>query len=134
MNTSIRKIAFSLLSFSLLLLAGCLSPTTAGLSAEKGILQVEDRRLASHLDIIQDQTKVIDGGFLKAQVTIKNTDKRDYACQYRFSWKDKDGMTLKGAETLWLPLTLYGREEAVVQGISPVPGAADYRLVIRPLR
>ncbi len=113
---------------------GCLSPKTAGISAEKGILKIEDRGLASHVELVQDQTKVIDGGFLKAQVTIRNTDKRDFECQYRFSWKDKDGLTLKGAETLWMALPLYGREESVIQGISPVPGAADYRLVIRLLR
>lgn len=113
-------------------LAGCLSHKTAGFSAEKGILVVEDRGFASNLDATQDQSTVINGGFLKVQVTLRNTGKRDFPCQYRFLWKDKDGMTLKAAETLWTPLMLHGREEAVLQGISPVPGAADYRLVLRP--
>ncbi len=133
MKTSIRQFSILLLSFATLLFAGCMSSQTAGLSAEKGVLKVEDRAFASHLEVVQDQTTVIDGGFLKAQVTVRNTDKRNFDCQYRFVWKDKDGMTLKGADTLWMPLMLHGREETVIQGICPVPRAADYRLVVRPV-
>lgn len=113
---------------------GCLSVKSAGVAAERGILQVEDRTFATRLDVVQDQTVMIDGGFLKAQVTLKNTGRRDATFQYRFLWKDRDGMTLKRAETLWTALALHGREEAVVEGICPVPGAADFRLVIRPVK
>lgn len=116
------------------LAAGCLSPSTAGVSAEKGVLRVEDRRFASHVEVVQDQTTTTDGGFLKVQVTLRNTGKRNFDCQYRFTWKDKDGMELKSAETHWKPLMLYGREEAVVQGICPVPRASEYRLVLRPAK
>lgn len=113
---------------------GCLSRKSAGVAAERGILQVEDRTFATRLDVVQDQTVMLDGGFLKAQVTLKNTGRRDATFQYRYLWKDRDGMTLKRAETLWTPLVLHGREEAVVEGICPVPGAADFRLVIRPVK
>ena len=132
MKTSIRQFPLLQIIFPFLLIAGCMSSQTAGISAEKGVLQVEDRAFASHLKVLQDQTTVIDGGFLKAQVTLCNTDRRNFDCQYRFIWKDKDGLTLKGAETLWTPLVLHGREETVVLGISPVPRAADFRIVIRP--
>ncbi len=132
MKTSVRQFAFFHFPFLVLLFAGCMSARTAGLSAEKGVLKVEDGAFASHVKVLQDQTTVIDGGFLKAQVTLCNTDRRNFDCQYRFIWKDKDGLTLKGAETLWTPLMLHGREETVIQGISPVPRAADFRLVIRP--
>ena len=134
MKTSLLNL-FVLPPFLLsLFLVGCMSARTAGLSAEKGVLKVEDRAFASCIEVVQDQTTIIDGGFLKAQVTVRNTDKRNFDCQYRFVWKDKDGLTLKGADTLWRPLILHGREEAIVQGVSPVPRAADYRLVIRPMQ
>lgn len=113
---------------------GCLSRKSAGVAAERGILQVEDRTFATRLDVVQDQTVMLDDGFLKAQVTLKNTGMRDATFQYRFLWKDRDGLMLKRAETLWTPLALHGREEAVVEGICPVPGAADFRLVIRPVK
>lgn len=131
MNTSIHKLSFLLLPFSILL-SGCLSPKTAGVSAEKGVLKVEDRLFASHIVVVQDQTTMTDQGFLKAQVTLRNTGKRDFDCQYIFTWKDKDGLTLKSAKAIWRPLTLHGREESVVQGICPVAGAADFRIVLRP--
>ena len=132
MKIPVRQFSILLISSSILLFAGCMSSQTAGISAEKGVLRVEDRAFASHLEVVQDQTTVIDGGFLKAQVTVRNTDKRNFDCQYRFVWKDKDGLTLKGADTLWTPLMLHGREETVIQGICPVPRATDYRLVLRP--
>lgn len=112
--------------------SGCLGPNTAGISAEQGRLVVEDRAFASRLELVQDQTVRTEQGFLKAQVTLKNTQKRDACAQYRFTWKDRDGMTLKRAETVWTPLVLHGREEAVIEAICPVPDAADFRLVVRP--
>ena len=127
-RTVCRFAAIAALAFC----AGCLGPRTAGISAEQGRLEVEDRAFASRLELLQDQTVLTDQGFLKAQVTLKNMQKRTARAQYRFTWKDRNGMTLKRAETLWTPLELHGREEAVIEAICPVPGAADFRLVVRP--
>lgn len=112
--------------------AGCLSPRTAGLAAEQGVLEAADRVVAMNLEVVQDQTTMLDGGFLKAQVTVRNKRPRDAEWQYRFTWKDRDGMVLKDAATLWTPLPLHGAEEAVLEAVCPVPGAADFRLVVRP--
>lgn len=115
--------------------AGCLAPKTAGVSAERGRLVVEDRAFATRIELVEDKTKRIElgNGFLKTQVTLRNRDSRDVTCQYRFTWKDADGMTLTSAETLWTPLPLHGREEAVLDAVCPVPGAVDFRLVVRPM-
>jgi uncharacterized protein YcfL len=93
---------------------------------------VENRAFASRVEVLRDQTVFTDEGFLKAQVTVRNTSKRDTRALYRFTWKDRDGLTLKNADTRWMPLTLYGREEAVIEAICPVPKATDFRLVLRP--
>ena len=106
---------------------------TAGIAVERGVLEVADRGFAECLEVVQDQTVVLDGGFLKAQVTLRNTGGRDEEWQYRFTWKDRDGMTLKGAETLWTALPLHGAEETVLEAVCPVPGAADFRLTVRPI-
>ena len=113
--------------------AGCLSPVTSGVSAEGGRLSVENRAFASRLEIVRDQTTMSDKGFLKAQVTLRNRESRSAAMQYRFVWKDSSGMVMKSAETVWTPLPLHGREEAVLEAVCPVPGAADFRLVVRPM-
>lgn len=115
--------------------AGCISPVTAGVSAERGHLVVEDRAFASRIELLEDKTALVDfgNGFLKTQVTLRSRDRRDLTCQYRFTWKDKDGLTLESAATVWTPLPLHGREEAVLEAVCPVPGAADFRLVVRPM-
>lgn len=124
-----------LLLFLLTCCAGCLAPNTAGVSAERGRLEIADRAFASRVRLVEDRTKLIDfgNGFLKVQVTLRNSERRDVDLQYRFTWKDADGMTLTSAETLWTPLPLHGREEAVLEAVCPVPGAADFRLVVRPM-
>ncbi len=117
----------------LALCAGCIAPTTAGVSVDQGHLTVESASFASRVELVRYQTKRIAGDFLKVQVSLRNRENRDADCQYRFAWKDVDGMTIKSAETVWNPLPLHGREEAVLEAVCPVPGAADFRLVVRPL-
>lgn len=126
-----RMLALSMVA-GLFLSAGCLGPTTSGVAAEQGRLTVENRAFASNVELVQDQTVFTDSGFLKAQVTLRNTSKRNLRAQYRFTWKDRDGLTLKNAETPWMPLEMHGREEAVLEAICPVPKAADFRLTVRP--
>ena len=128
-----KSVAWLLAACGLAFCAGCLGPDTAGIALERGRLVVEDRAFASRLELVENRTVQTDSGFLKAQVTLRNTQKRDARFQYRFTWKDRSGMTLKCAETLWTVLPLHGREEAVLEAICPVPGAADFRLVVRPV-
>ena len=118
-----------------LALGGCMSPVTSGVSAEKGVLKFENAFFSSRLKVDEDKIVrlKISGNFLKVQVTVQNTGKRDLDCQYRFVWKDEHGMTLTSAETLWLPLSIHGRDETAIEAICPVPGAEDFRLVLRPL-
>lgn len=121
------------LTLFLVFASGCLAPKDGGVTVEHGRLLVEDRGFASRIEVVRDQVTKTGSGFLKAQVTLRNTSKRDFTCQYQFSWKDKNGMELKSAAPLWTPLPLHGREEAVIEGTCPVPKAVDYRLVLRPL-
>lgn len=127
-----QVLALSLVA-GLFLWAGCLGPVTSGISAERGRVRVENRAFASLVELGPDRTVFTDSGFLKAQVTVFNTSKRNLRAQYRFTWKDRDGLTLKNADTVWMPLTMHGREESVIEAICPVPNAADFRLVLRPL-
>ena len=128
-----KKTLFSMLSLLLACATGCLATRSDGEVVEKGRLQIFNPGFASQIEVIRDQTTNTDSGFLKVQVTLRNTDKRDFTSQYQFIWKDSNGMELTSAEILWKPLQLHGREETIVEGICPVPKAADYRLVLRPL-
>lgn len=112
---------------------GCLSPRTSGLAVERGRLTVEDASFASNLLLREDCMERTSEGFLHVQVALKNANRRDYACQYRFVWKNADGMVLTQAKTHWTPLVLHGAEEKMLDAVSPVPNAADFRLVLRRL-
>lgn len=112
---------------------GCLSPRTSGVVVEKGRLTIEDAAFATNLVLLEDRMERTPEGFLHAQVTLKNANRRDYACQYRFVWKNADGLVLSHARTHWTPLVLHGSEEKALDVVSPIPNAADFRLVLRRL-
>lgn len=115
------------------LFGGCLSPRTSGMAVERGRLTVEDPTFATNLLLREDRMERTPEGFLHVQVALKNANRRDYACQYRFVWKNADGMVLTHAKTHWSPLVLHGAEEKMLDAVSPVPNAADFRLVLRRL-
>ena len=116
-----------------ILASGCLSSVTSGISAEGGRVSIENVEFASRVQLVEDRTVFIGGGFLKAQVTLRNNEKRDVAAQYKFIWKDRDGLTMKSAENAWSHFTMHGREETVIDAVCPVPGATDFRFVLRPM-
>lgn len=125
-------VAVLIVAASMLFLAGCLSPRTDGFAVEKGRLQLDNVPFSLNLNVVQDAMYRTDEGFLRVQVTVRNENRQDFDCQYRFIWKDKSGITLTHAQTVWKPLVLHGQQQTVVEGVSPVPGADDFRLVVRP--
>lgn len=127
------RVVSSIVAIALILShGGCMSPDSSGFSIEKGVIKFENAEFSSCIDAIGDKTIMLEGDFLKVQVTVQNTGKRDLDFLYSFTWKDKYGMELTSVKELWVPITLHGRQEKVLEAVCPVPGAADFRLVIRP--
>lgn len=118
-------------ALALMWCASCSLPKTSGVMVEKGRLHIEDRVFARNLEIDRDMRERTPEGFLRAQVVIKNTNRYDYKCQYRFEWRDKNGMIQKHATTPWRPIVLHGRETVEVDAVSPLQGSEDFRLKIR---
>ena len=83
--------------------------------------------------MVEERTTVLDGDFLKTQITIKNKYDKDINFQYQFSWYDKNGMVIKSATQGWKIFNITGKDEAVIQGICPLPDAKEFKLVVRPL-
>lgn len=119
----------SLLALSVL--AGCSFPKTSGMMVEKGRLFIEDPAFASNIEVVRDIREKTPEGFLQAQVVVKNTNRTDYECQYRFEWFRGNGMKQTHAETPWRPILLHGRETAEMSAVSPLQGTEDFRLAIR---
>lgn len=115
------------------LVVGCVAPTTAGISLQKGTIIIESNSFASFVELVEERTTVLDGDFLKTQITIKNKYDKDINFQYQFTWYDKNGMVIKSATKGWKIFNITGKDEAVIQGICPLPDAKEFKLVVRPL-
>ena len=112
-------------------LLGCLTSRTSGVMVERGRLFVEDPAFAANIEVIRDACGKTNEGFLHAQVTLKNTNRDDFRCQYRFEWRDANGMIQTHQSSLWYPLLLHGREVKDLDAVSLQQNAADFRLAIR---
>ena len=113
------------------MLAGCSFPNTSGVMVEKGRIFIEDPAFAANIEVVRDIREKTQEGFLHAQVTVRNMNRTDYECLYRFEWIRGNGMTQTHAEMPWRPILLHGRATAEVSAVSPVQGTEDFRLAIR---
>ena len=125
------RCCLGLLFVSALFLAGCLSPRTSGVVVEKGRLLVHDASFALNLEMVSDAVQRTPEGFLRVQAKVRNSNQTDFACQYRFEWKTPQGMVQTHALTPWRQVVLHGRDETVLEAVSTVPGADDFRLAVR---
>ena len=128
MNMTSKIVAVATLA----MFAGCAMPRTSGVWVEKGRLIIEDPAFAANIEVLnKDIREMTSEGFLHAQVTVKNTNRTDYECQYRFEWFRGNGMKQTHAETPWRTILLHGRENVEMSAVSPVQGTEDFRLAIR---
>ena len=126
-----NRIFVCLSALSLSVFAGCSFPRTSGVMVEKGRLFIDDPAFASNIEVVRDIREKTPEGFLHAQVTVKNTNRTDYECQYRFEWIRGNGMKHTHADTPWRPILLHGRETAEMSAVSPLQGTEDFRLAMR---
>lgn len=126
-----KRIVIIILGIIISLCSGCLTPRTDGMSVEKGRLQIDNVPFSLNLEMIQDAMYKTNEGFLSVQVTLQNKNREDFECQYRFIWKDKDGLTLTHALSPWKPLVLHGKQKTIVEGVAPLGAATDFKLAVR---
>ena len=127
-----KKLIAVLLIATSAVLAGCLTDTS-GIVVEKGKLVVHNQRLAAHLDMQYQLRRETPSNFIHVQAFVQNADESDFSFQYRFQWRDADGMMLRETIPVWKTATIHGRDTLALEGVSETPAAADFRLVIKPL-
>lgn len=127
MNMTLKIVAVATLA----MFAGCAMPRTSGIWVEKGRLNIEDPAFAANVEVLKDIRELTSEGFLHAQVTVKNTNRTDYECQYRFEWFRANGMIQTHAEMPWRTIVLHGCDQVRLTAVSPVQGTEDFRLSIR---
>ena len=126
-----KKFSIVLFGAVMSVFSGCLTPRTDCMSVETGRLQIDNVTRSLNLEMVQDAMYKTPEGFLRVQVTLQNRNREDFDCQYRFIWKDKNGLTLTHARSSWKPLVLHGKQKTVVEGVATISDAADFKLVIR---
>ena len=127
MNAKSRMLAIAFLA----MLAGCVMPRTSGVWVEKGRLNIEDPAFAANIELVRDARERTAEGFLHAQVTLQNSNREDFDCQYCFEWLSENGMIQKHQPSPWRPMVLHGREVKELDEVSILQGSADFRLKIR---
>ena len=127
MNTTFKVLAIA----SLALLSGCFWARTSGVWVESGRINIEDPAFAANIEVVRDVRERTPEGFLHAQVTLQNSNLEDYHCQYRFEWRDENGMIQTLQPSPWRPLVMHGREVVDLDAVSVLQDSADFRLSIR---
>ena len=127
MNMTSKMVAMA----SLAMFAGCATPRTSGVWVEKGRLNIEDPAFAANIEVVRDVREKTPEGFLHAQVTLRNTNREDFDCQYCFEWRAENGMIQTHQPSSWRPLVLHGREVKELDAEAILQGSDDFRLKIR---
>jgi uncharacterized protein YcfL len=78
---------------------------------------------------IVDLKSVQRGKFIAVQASIENTTLTGVSLAYRFKWFDASGFIV-GAEEAYEPKFLNGREILQISGMSKIPTATDFKLVL----
>lgn len=120
-------------------LAGC--ATTSGIEASGKVVAadsgnelnksivINNRALASDLEITDIRSTFI-GNLLKAQISIRSTNRDTFPIQYKFEWLDAQGFELN-ANQAWKPFLVYGKETKTIQGVAPNQAAKEFKIKIR---
>jgi uncharacterized protein YcfL len=78
---------------------------------------------------IVDLKSVQRGKFIAVQASIENTTLTGVSLAYRFKWFDASGFIV-GTEEAYEPKFLNGREILQISGMSKIPTATDFKLVL----
>lgn len=111
----------------------CRTPPSAGLMVEsypKNKITVNSRIVGGWLEV----TEVVAAkrnDLLQAQVTALNTTRSDCQFEYRFEWRDKNGMDIPTGMTVFVPVSIAAREKKAMQALAPTKEAEDYVFVVR---
>ncbi|MEI7436483.1 MAG: YcfL family protein [bacterium] len=129
-----RAVAAALLCGLELVLTGCRTPPSAGITVEsyqKNSITVNSKILRGWLTVTEVTANRGVNELLSAQVTAQNVTQKDCQFEYRFEWLDKNGMTINTLMTTWVPLSVSAMEMARMRAVAPSKAAEDFVLIVR---
>lgn len=124
-----NKTIFSKFTLILILLSGCstqpLLPPAPNSIASKVIFLNELSDIA-----FGDLRSIAVNGFLTVEAELINNSSSSNSLQYRFQWRDKNGMAV-GVEETWKVLNFSPSQAQHIKGIATSKQAVDFKLELQ---
>lgn len=108
--------------------SGKVVPTASGHELDKSIV-INNRSLSNDLEITNIRSVFV-GNMLKAQISIRSTNRETFPIQYKFEWFDAQGFEIN-ANQAWKPFLVFGKETKTIQGVAPDQRAKEFKIKIR---
>ncbi|WP_413110378.1 YcfL family protein [Thaumasiovibrio sp. DFM-14] len=117
--------------FAITAMAGCAKSTTGlSIDSQSQSVVLNDFSLSRQLEIDRAMSEHING-LMQAKVPLTSKTNKTLQLQYRFYWYDKHGLELKGSDSPWRLVTIYGKDRVTLEGMAIDIRATQYRVVIR---
>jgi uncharacterized protein YcfL len=129
-----------LLLLPLVCLTGChrsASNIAIGTATIEGDVLSLDKRIITNDQLLKWRVNILDvkarreGGYIVAQVVLKNNRKRTFSGEYLFEWFDNEGFKIDSPVEHWAPVVIHGEEEKHLQSTAPSPRAVTFKLHFR---
>jgi uncharacterized protein YcfL len=88
------------------------------------------KMLAKRLEVSEYNARKINE-LIQAQITVLNITRKNLQFEYRFEWKDKDGIIIDTPLTTWIPFSLAAKERSTLKAMAPSSKAEDFVLTVR---
>ena len=114
------------------LLSSCRTPSS-GITVEsypKTQITVNSKMVGTRLNVLEYNARK-ENDLLQVQITAENVSKKDCQFEYRFEWKEKDGMVIDTPMTTWVPISLSSKEKAGMKAVAPAAKAEDFTFIVR---
>jgi uncharacterized protein YcfL len=118
----------TVVSLTFLLFSGCVTPQA---KHESNIAQVVDKCITDTIVIEDIKGKKQRDGFMKTQITGRNTSNSYQQLEYKIVWLDNDGFVIKSILSNWRKVSADKNQDFYITNISPNTKANDFRLYIR---
>ena len=117
------------ITFFLYILIFCTS--CANTQPKNNIVQITDRCLTDSISISDIKGKKQSDGFMKTQITGRNTTNDYQKLEYKIVWIDNNGFIIQSILSNWRDVSADANQEFYITNISPNTKADDFKFYIR---
>ena len=129
------------LAFAIFAFSGCNTPVNTVENTDKVMEKdfvrnksvITDEAMGNRLQVVSVDKQELPTGFMKVQVTLRNTKRSDYKFAYKFQWFNEAGMEVTTSASTWIEKIVIGGEEFFLSAVSPNERCKDYKLMMKSM-